>query len=421
MSYRDRLKPGLKLTSPDGDVFNTKWIGDDKSKDKNLGIFNFPDFDGSIIQDLGRQGISYPLGIYFDGPDNDIESERFFKSCDQRGPWEVVHPVDGVLQLQLVSVRNRLLPIDSGNITECRTNWIESTPEINEVSLSQLGSEINTQAENVNESSTEDFTESASQEDASQKIALEKAVTDLAKITQKNASEIISTNGDVFSQFELSYRSIQDTMDQDPADLKVLSGQIQNLVQIITYAYDYNTEAFINMYDTLILEYENVLTEGTKLVDKNIVVAVQSFISSVIVATCQTAVVAELQTRPEAVQFSESVMEIFCNSVSQLDVIQENFKNNDIDMQYFSNTNSYTEIVKIVSKAVKYLLESSLSLKIEKRFILNVPKTPLQITIEEYGSLGENDFNLDFFIKTNMLKGNDIRLLRAGREVVVYA
>ena len=42
------------------------------------------------------------------------------------------------------------------------------------------------------------------------------------------------------------------------------------------------------------------------------------------------------------------------------------------------------------------------------------------ITIDEYGELGDNDINYDLFISSNNLKGNDILLLEAGREVVVY-
>ena len=53
MSWKDRLRGEIVLTSPDGDVFNAKWVGNDRSKEKKIGRFDYPDFDGSVIQDLG--------------------------------------------------------------------------------------------------------------------------------------------------------------------------------------------------------------------------------------------------------------------------------------------------------------------------------------------------------------------------------
>jgi hypothetical protein len=41
--------------------------------------------------------------------------------------------------------------------------------------------------------------------------------------------------------------------------------------------------------------------------------------------------------------------------------------------------------------------------------------------VTEYGSLGDADANYDLFVRSNNLSGNDILLIPAGREVVIYA
>lgn len=67
-----------------------------------------------------------------------------------------------------------------------------------------------------------------------------------------------------------------------------------------------------------------------------------------------------------------------------------------------------------------YLLRSVFDLSVEKRFKLEKRRAPIEITISEYGSLGDDDSNFQLFIDSNGLKGNDILILPEGREVVVY-
>ena len=85
MSYIDRLRQ-LQLTSPNGSVFTANWVSNDQSKEKNLGVFNFPNVDGSEVQDLGIKSANIPLSFSFEGEDNDLEARDFFKACDERGP-----------------------------------------------------------------------------------------------------------------------------------------------------------------------------------------------------------------------------------------------------------------------------------------------------------------------------------------------
>lgn len=93
----------------------------------------------------------------------------------------------------------------------------------------------------------------------------------------------------------------------------------------------------------------------------------------------------------------------------------------DIDQQYFAAAQSYTSLVNLYTLALQYLISQFFNLKAEKRFTLKTPRSPLEITVTEYGSLGDNDIFYNLFIESNKLSGNDILLLPAGREVVIYA
>lgn len=92
----------------------------------------------------------------------------------------------------------------------------------------------------------------------------------------------------------------------------------------------------------------------------------------------------------------------------------------DIDKQYFSQTATYTSIVNLYTIAMQLLLSQFYNLKTEKRITLKTPRSPIEITVTEYGSLGIDDFYYNLFLTSNNLTGSEILLLPAGKEVVIY-
>ncbi len=96
--WRGRLRDSVQLTSPDGNIFNPLWRKDSYSGNKKLGIFEYPKVDGTIIQDLGINGTRYPLTLYFEGPDHDIEARL-----------RILHKFRLMAQLILILVEKQLL------------------------------------------------------------------------------------------------------------------------------------------------------------------------------------------------------------------------------------------------------------------------------------------------------------------------
>jgi len=75
--YRDRLRPNIQLTSPDGTVFTALWRGNESSHVKKIGIFDYPGVAGSTVQDQNIKSATYPLTLQFVGPDNDLTAKQF--------------------------------------------------------------------------------------------------------------------------------------------------------------------------------------------------------------------------------------------------------------------------------------------------------------------------------------------------------
>jgi len=89
----------------------------------------------------------------------------------------------------------------------------------------------------------------------------------------------------------------------------------------------------------------------------------------------------------------------------------------DIDKQFISQSVGYSTVQNLYALTMQYLLSQFFNLKTEKRFTLKNKRSPLEITVTEYGTLDD----YDLFIESNELTGDEILILPAGKEIVIYA
>jgi len=417
--HRDRLRDTCQLTSPDGNIFNPLWRSNTYSANKKLGIFEYPKVDGSVLQDLGINGTRYPLTLFFEGADNDLEARRFFKSLAERGTWEIIHPVHGQLFLQPVSFSPNDDPTESGNITQVTTEWIEPADPAVLKSTPQLSAIINTQALDTNEASSNQFDDNLQVDTAAEGIATETATNNVIIAVNEKLSNLFEDVAEISAQMAAIQRGIQSTLDETILKPIALAGQIQALIQLPALIIrDVRTK--LTSYSNLIDAIIGISPETTDTKARNTVAVQEIALTAAITAVAQTIAAGILDTRAEAIKMADDIFALFEFIIDTLDAVQELFEDNDIDAQYFSQSQSFSDVSLLVAQAIAYLLLASYDLKIEKRFTLIKPRAPIEITITEYGELGDNDSNFTLFVNSNKLKGNDIRILPAGREVMVY-
>lgn len=412
MAWQTRVLPVITLVSPFGQTFLAQWSGNDRSKSKKLGVFEFPKIKGSLVQDLDISAPRYPLTIWFDGDTHDIQSEGFWRACDETGVWTVIHPAKGLLRLQLVSVTEAVQPIESGGMTTFTTEWMEPL----EPGLMLIGAFIGAVASALSiaagASSLLQFATYALTDTAAQVASLSESAENSVASVAKNLQNLGAGGS---SAANLIVSSITSNLASDTIDTALLATDLQNLILL-----DAETSS-PDKYSKFIAD-QALNVPDTATADNFPVIAVQELsIASAIIGYTTAVINHELKSRSEAVTFAENLVNEFNSTLDILDVTQELYKNNDIDLQYFSLTQAYSDLVKLVSTGAKFLLTSSYELATEKRFTLKKRRAPVEITITEYGTLGENDANLDLFISSNKLKNDEIRILQAGREVLVYA
>ena len=428
MSWRDRVRQTITLESPEGNVFEALWVADSRSMEKKLGIFNFPKVKGSVVQDLDIGAVKYPIPLYFEGEDCDIEADKFFKSAGERGIWQITHPVKGDLALQLVSISETINPTESGNMIAFDTEWIEPIGALATgagatsvvASASQLQAEIDQSLPILNEVAAIQAEATVLQETAAQIASFRNAVTRVRTAVETTLSPLYETVSEINSQITTITSSIDEAMAIIPMDILSIAGQIQQMIQIPSLAIT-NIETRLATYRNFAEQiFGDDISSGDE--DNINVAAVQELsLTSVINAFAFSSSTGEIESRAGAVEIIESNQTYFSDMTEHLDNAQTQFVSNFIDRQYFSQSQSFGTASLLTSKTIEYLLRTIFDLKVEKRFILKKQRAPIEIAIAEYGSLGNNDENFDLFISTNALKGNDIFILPAGREVMVYA
>jgi hypothetical protein len=423
MSWENELKEEIKFTSPNFNIFYALWRGNERSVEKKLGIFDSPKLKGSIIQDLETKSIRYPLTVFFEGLFNNTEADDFFEALDsESGQWEVVHPVKGPLILQLVSAREVMSPVENGNYTEFQTEWMVPANVNRLISPDSLAASILSAALVA----ISDGLLVLAQLRADLYSAVQSAINTMNKVAgfmDSILGELVATSALV----EESYLSARKSLDNALAAYGVDSSDTTDMGNALVDAgtapvnisEDFNQR--FTSYNDLISDVFTLAPTTTTQDDYNIAVSLEFNVTVGLIAIAQVVATSTFLTRTEVISAIENLIDTFNSSIAALDEIQDLFSTLDIDFQYFSESESYTSLITLYTFAIQYLLVQFYNLKAEKRFTIKNPRSPLEIAVTEYGSLGDLDFYYDLFLSSNELNGNDILLLPAGREVVIYA
>lgn len=458
-NWSERVLEGIGLISPEGNEFVAKWSGDSREFEKKLGVFVFPNVKGNIVQDLDVNSTAYTIPFYFDGDDCDLIAKAFFQAARQRGRWTVTHPVYGFLELQLVRIKETNNPVADGGIVSIETDWIEPIDETTLLTAAEAAGLVSASIDGLNDSAFSEFTEALDASTEALKNSIDAVVNGISNVVDAALEPLFSSVDFLDNTISLINNGIQDTLNASVLDVLSLGGQIQNLIQapaLATTSLSASQEYYTGLATALIADLPDtsgrlsredrnhlLITElalnatiasmakiallGVKRAQSaqqsSVVASESASLAGVQVTITATGDVIEatpLETRAQAVEAAQETLDFFKSTVESLEDKQEDFETEDIDNQYFSQLSSYPDAAKLMAQTAQYLLLSSFDLKTERRFVLNRPRMPIDITAVEYGTLGDNDSNLDLFIRSNGLTGKDIYLLPSGREIVIY-
>ena len=423
MSWRTELREEIKLTSPQGAVFFALWRSGERSAEKKLGVFEIPKFKGSIVQDLDVKSTVYPLTFYFDGPNHNRTAEEFFTAyTEQRGQWEIVHPIKGPIIVQPVSCVEKMQPVENGSYTEFETSWMVPANLTRVISLDELATSIFVNIASV----IEDALTLLAQLRADLYSAIQSAINTFNTViglVDTIVGELTATAAlvqDAYQQARASLVNALATFGVGNSDSSDVGTAAAELILVPTDGNQDFSGRFA-AYENLLESITNLAPSTTTPEDYNAVVSQEFNATIALTAIAQVVATSEYSSRSDVVSAMDNITTIFNDTMESLDAAQDNFSALSVDQQYYSGIKQYTALVNLFALAMQYLTIQFYNLRAEKRFVIKTPRSPLEITITEYGSLGDNDANYELFIKSNQLSGDEILLIQPGHEVIVYA
>ena len=98
MTWEDQLREAA-YRSPGGERFVFSYENVSQTFDKKTAAFEFPDAEGTFVQDLGVTGRRFPFRCFFWGANHDLEARRFEDALRESGIGTLEHPMYGVFDV----------------------------------------------------------------------------------------------------------------------------------------------------------------------------------------------------------------------------------------------------------------------------------------------------------------------------------
>lgn len=411
MPWNERIREAA-YTSPTGTRILFSYENVSKTVDKKTTAFEFPDADGTYIQDLGHAGRRYPMRLFFWGDDYDQEADAFEAALLERGAGKLDHPIYGVIDVVpfgTITRRDDLKTAANQAIIEL-TFWetiglIYPTPQ-DDPAASVLGA-----VAAYNTAAAEAFANETDLTGAVAQATTKSGYSKLLDSASAGLQSIADTQADVQKQFEAVNDSINQGIDVLIAQPLTLAFQTLQMLQSPARALT-SIEARLTAYGDLAtsLVTGNGAAVSAVAADANAFRTSDLYVSTYVTGSVLSVVNNEFLTKTDALEAADAVL-------AQLDEVVVWRDANLAALAEIDTGEAYQKLQEAVAITAGFLVGISFSLKQERSIVLTEPRTIIDLAAEIYGSV---DDQLDFLITSNNLTGSEILELPKGREVVYY-
>ena len=427
LGWENRLKEAA-YTSPSGDRMRFDYEDLSCRIIKKTTGFNFPDADGTYVQDHGLAGRQYPMRVIFWGKDCDLIARGFEILLEEKGPGKLEHPIHGIKNV-----------VPFGTITRRDDLKTAANQVIFDVVFWDTIGIAYPESQSDPESDANaalDAFQLAQMAQIDQQVSLSTPLEEASFINQMQSSmqdvtnvltAIAEVQQAVLDEFN-EYAELAGSALDNVGNILAIAQNVQNMIAAPSNAADslaaqmdaYNNLAqnIFGSNDAISVPTTGPNAAGTDRSDSNKFFARDLFACSYVTSSARSTINNEFKTRSAALAAAEQLE-------TQLGVAMEwreaNYKslgsatvpsNAGADMG-----DAYALLRQSISATMGYLVATSLRLKQERAVVLGRPRSMIDVCGELYGAV---DSQLDFFILSNDLTGSEILELPKGRRIVYY-
>jgi len=413
MAWTDRIRQAA-YNSPSGVRLTFDYENVSKTVDKKTTSFEFPDANGSYVQDLGNTGRQYPLRVFFWGGDYDLRAEAFEAALLERGTGRLEHPIYGMIDVVPFGTITRRDDLKTGaNQAVFETVFFETIGLIYPSSQTDPASSVLAAVQDYNESAAQEFEDATTLDNAVDAVTFKSDYQALLDSASDGLGSIANAQDNVRTQFNAVRDSINQGIDLLIQDPLTLAFQTVILLQSPARALTNITnrlDAYENLASEIITGDNSVVTPSFDASSSNLFHVNDLYASTYVTGSVVSVVNTQFTTKLEALTAAEFIL-------SQLDDLNNWRDANFKSLSEIDTGEAYQQLQGAVALTAGFLVEISFTLRQERRVVLDRNRTIINLVAEFYGSVDEQ---LDFFINSNNLTGSEILELPRGREVVYY-
>jgi len=413
MSWQDRLKEAA-YTSPSGERITFAYENVSTSFDKKTTAFNFPDADGTYIQDTGHTGDRHPMRLFFWGDDHDLDATLFIALLKERGEGKLEHPLYGpvnVVPFGTITRRDDLKT--AANQTIFEVAFWETIGLIYPASQNDPGSDVLTAVDEFNDVEAAEFADLTDIDSAVEQSSFKNSYESLLDSVTSGLQAIAEVQKDVEDKFNAISDSINNGIDVLISQPLTLASQTIQLIQTpgrLLTSIKARLSAFGNLANDIISGNKSISSPGNDSRNSNDFHTKNLFASTYVTGSIISVVNNKFATKTEALEAAELILDQFADVVAWRD---DNFES----LGQIDTGSAYQQLQEAVAITAGFLVDISFTLKQESRIVLDRNRTIIDLVAELYGTV---DDQLDFFITSNNLSGSEILELPAGREIKYY-
>jgi len=407
MSWDDRLQDP-RYESPSGALFKFIYTEVSVEFDKRAKEYQFPDVDGSYIQDMGVSGRRYPLRIIFSGENYDLVANAFEAALAESGIGRLFHPVYGTMDVVPFGTVSRTDSLVDGcnqcvfNLTFFKT-LSGAYPAVGDdtYAASRSASTL------LMEAQAADFTGQLNVAKESDKVSFKARFDAALRKVKSGFDKITAANKATSDRFNNVFNSVSTGIDilvEQPTTLAFQTSILINTPAQMTQSFNDRIAAYGNLLSGLIDGDDKVQANSNNFANDDL------FVSGVQNGAILASINNEYTSRIDALLQAEALLD-------SLDSINEWRENNFTALGQIDGGGSYSALKAATEAAAAYLLKLSFALAQEYTIELDRNRSIIDLCGQLYGDI---DQRLDFFINTNDFSGDEIIEIPRGRRVVYF-
>lgn len=407
MSWVERIKSNIKITTGDGKVYEPLYFITEKSVEYNIATFEFPNIEGTLVKRGTPKGARYTLELIFQGDDHLDQRLAFEESNKDNRPWIVNHPIYDKLILQPTSLTYDPRGLNTSRITgEMIETITDDAPKVSidpaqqtsvniqdslDISIEQFSNNVQPGTSDINQMADD--------------VANAYSLGSEAIMTEDQSNEY-------FDLFNIANAAILDAT----SDVGVAVTAMQDVL-IYPFLFEDAVKNRINLFrDQFLALSEDVLTL-TGFNSKTIYATNAGYMLNGIISASITPLANDYTNVTQVFEIIDIILDVQNQYISNLNSIQS--PNGGQEDSYIPEFTTISSINNMVNFAVSQLFVIALSAQQERVLFLEHDSNPVLLAHRFYG-LEADDSTITQFIDQNNIGLSELLEIKKDRRIVYY-